>query len=420
MVAIVAGGKLGLINGSGNVLGSRGQLGSASEGRLGTGVTVNAASGNLVIQNRDEVLTGVGLDSVFMRTYNSLGQFNDDNGDNWRESPQRSVVFEPDNTAQSAVLRTDWDGSIVKYTWDAGRLAFVSKEGAGAYDTITLSGSTWTWTDGSTQQTEMYDKANGGRITVTRDADSNQLTYSYDTNGRLIKVQTTNVFGGVASQNGEYTALTWDASSNNLTKMETFNPGNSSPLVTRVRYTYAGNRLSTVNIDLTPSDNTNSDSNSVTLSYAYDPISGRVSSIREYANSDTATYDYVPFVSFTYALVGSDYRVASVSEAGSDGGIRTTNFAYDTVKRITTVTDSLGKATRLAYDASGNLTSITSPADGNGNASAVTQFAYNGNGDLLSSTDGLGNISTYTYDANGNLLTSTDAAGNVTRNEYDC
>lgn len=54
MVAIVAGGSLGLSLGSLATLGSRGALGNALTGRNGELAYVNSATGNLVLQSHDE------------------------------------------------------------------------------------------------------------------------------------------------------------------------------------------------------------------------------------------------------------------------------------------------------------------------------------------------------------------------------
>ena len=64
MVAVVTGGGLGLNLGSGSVLGGAGVGGAAAFGRQSDRVYVNAASGNLVVQTRDELLMGRGLDAA--------------------------------------------------------------------------------------------------------------------------------------------------------------------------------------------------------------------------------------------------------------------------------------------------------------------------------------------------------------------
>src|SRR4051812_33228938 len=91
MASIVSGAGLGLANSSLYVLGSQGALGQATHGRAAERVYVNAATGNLVVQNRDELLIGRGPDAAGLRTYNSQGLLTDDNGDNWRLGVYRKV-----------------------------------------------------------------------------------------------------------------------------------------------------------------------------------------------------------------------------------------------------------------------------------------------------------------------------------------
>lgn len=77
MVAIVAGQGFGLGQTSARTIGGGGVLGNPAAGYLGSSFFVNAANGNVVIQNQDEILAGIGQDLVLSRTYNSLGLLDD-------------------------------------------------------------------------------------------------------------------------------------------------------------------------------------------------------------------------------------------------------------------------------------------------------------------------------------------------------
>lgn len=84
MVAFVSGGGVGLLDSSAAVLGQRGVVGAAAGGQAGEGAYVNTATGNLVLQHRDDYLAAGGADLVMTRTYNAQGKLTDDNGDNWQ------------------------------------------------------------------------------------------------------------------------------------------------------------------------------------------------------------------------------------------------------------------------------------------------------------------------------------------------
>jgi hypothetical protein len=120
MAAIVAGASLGLTNTSLAVLGPQGQVGSATHGASGERVYVNSTTGNLVIQRRDELVVGVGNDTSLVRTYNSQGRFDDDNGDNWRIGIYKRVtnLTGTVNTANSTITRVDGDGAESLYTYN--------------------------------------------------------------------------------------------------------------------------------------------------------------------------------------------------------------------------------------------------------------------------------------------------------------
>lgn len=409
MVAIVTSGGLGLDRSSGSVLGGLGLLGQASLGRAGDNVYVNAANGNLVVSSSDEMLFGTGEDAVLNSTYNSQGLFNDDNGDNWRSSASRTVtgLTGTYGAAGSTVTRTDTDGSRVVFTWNTADNAYTAKESGGTYDTLTLTGSAWTWTDGSTQAVETYDNANGGRILTSVDKNGEGLTFSYNASGLVSRVTT---------QTGEYTNFVYSGS--NLVELDTFSyantgsAGSSGSLVqsTRVRYGYnASNQLSSVTVDLSPSDNSISDGNTYVTNYGYD-AHGNVTSITQ---SDGSS------LQIGYTQVGGLYRVTSLIQAVSSGVSRTTTFSYDTTNRVTTVTDPTGQTTKLSYDTSGQLTQIDQAPAVTGGSDQVTQFTYDANGNVLTQTLPGGQTTTYAYDTNGNRTLTRDALGNTVTRTYN-
>src|SRR5688572_21103429 len=149
MTAIFTGLGAGFTRSSATVLGNSGLLGSASTGRGGDNVMVNAATGNLVITRQDEFLVGRGPDVGISRTYNSLAEVSDrDNGDQWQMGTTRWVFDVPAqaalNTAGSTVKRQGADGSVVTYKWETrgGVAAYWTTDGDGAHDKLVKSGST--------------------------------------------------------------------------------------------------------------------------------------------------------------------------------------------------------------------------------------------------------------------------------------
>ena len=88
MVAVFTGLGAGFERSSVAQVGAGGLLGSGAQGRGGDNVSLNAATGNLLISRQDEFLVGRGLDVDISRTYNGLSSLNhyDENGDQWRLS----------------------------------------------------------------------------------------------------------------------------------------------------------------------------------------------------------------------------------------------------------------------------------------------------------------------------------------------
>ena len=394
MVAIVTGNGLGLQSSSALGLGSRGQIGNAVFGQNGERLFVNAANGNLIIQDRDQFLAGKGISSELHRAYNSQGQLTDDH---WRAGSSRSVdgLTGTLNTVGSTITRTDWDGSAIVYRYDAVRGVYIEDSGNGARDTLRYDATarSWTWTDGATQITETYDGTHNGRITARTDRDGNTVKFLYNAAGQVSEVH---------NASGDITFL--DYSGKLLTGLRTLqrNADGTNSTVTAVRYAYdSQNRLTRVTLDLSPRDNSIADGKVFTTTYTYDGASSRIASVTQ---SDGAS------ASFTYIQQGGEYRVATVSQQDGSGGVRVTRLSYDLTNRTTTITDPLGYTTVLTYDTQNQLTKTE--VQQAGGATQVQRFSYDARGNVTRITDAVGNATDFTYDDAGNLLTQTDAAGN--------
>lgn len=402
MVAIFTGLGAGFTRGSGTLLGGAGQLGSSLLGRGGESVSVNAASGNLLVSHQDEFLVGLGPDVAIARTYNSLSDAADgDNGDQWQQSTTRRVfgLTGTQDSAGSTVSRLGADGSVVVYAWDAARSAYVTKDGAGAFDTLTCASDVWTWRDGDTQATETYVQYGAGnwRIAAAADADGNGLTFSYNAD-KLDKVTTAD---------GAWTQYAW--SGNAITQVVTGYTDlatSTAKTLTRMRYGYDGQgRLQSVTTDLTPDDNAVSDANTYVVTYTYDGTSNRIASI---AQTDGSLLQI--------AYDGSD-RVQTLTQTVASGVTRVTTLAYGS--GYTSVTGPDGQVTRLDYDGSGRLTKITAPPAASGATAQTVQFAYDADGNLDSVTDGAGKVTSYDYNASGNATLVTDPTGHTVTRSYD-
>ncbi|GAU06915.1 Rhs family protein [Burkholderia stabilis] len=391
-------------------------LGNAAFGQTGEQVYVNAANGNLMLQDRDQLLLGQGINGAVYRAYNSLGQLN------WREGASRTVggLTGTVNEAGSTITLTDWDGSQTTFAYDAARNLYVSTAGVGANvgdalkpgpaevtttgprATLRFDASTnsWAWTDGNRHVTETYDAAQGGRLVSSRDVDGNTVKYGYNAAGQLAQITTAG---------GDVTYLDYDAAGRLSALRSVYQQANGqSATETTVRYAYdAQGRLSQVVTDLSPEDNSIADGNEFTTTYTYDGTSNRIASIGQTDGSR---------VEFTYALIDGEYRVATIAQAADNGTVRVTKLQYDLAKRETTVTDPLGFVQVMAWDGAGRLTGLhTAPSlDGQWDARWIG-FDYDSAGNLRSQNDPLlGGASLY-YDAAGNLTRQSGTGVDVLR-----
>ncbi|MGM9481545.1 hypothetical protein ACS5PN_10175 [Roseateles sp. NT4] len=399
MVSIVTGGGAGLVNSSKDVLGGAGEIGNAAWGRAGERVTVNAATGNLVVQDRDEYLVGMGPDVDLLRTYNSQGGWEgDSNVDGWRIGYYRRV-----SNVGGSLKRIDADGHEAIYSLDASSGKYLTSEGSGQFDSLSFSAGVWTWTDGDTGTTETYASVDQGvtyRLTQVTDTNNRAVKILYDGNGLISTLST---YKNAANSTADE-VVTLNYSGTQLSKITTSYKDAQGVQQTRsvTSYGYTNGRLSLVTTDLTPDDATDNATKPDTLytvSYAYDG-NGRLQAITQ-KDGSTQIVDY-----------WADGRVKSIK----DDQNRLTGFVHDTANRITTVTDPLGQITQLKYDTANQLLEISGALLGGG--SLKQSYSYGSTGDVLTSTNAKNEVTTYEYASGGKLLRRTDAAGNVLERTY--
>jgi RHS repeat-associated protein len=88
-------------------------------------------------------------------------------------------------------------------------------------------------------------------------------------------------------------------------------------------------------------------------------------------------------------------------------------FDYDTLKRLSRLTDIYGKAISYGYDKNGNLTALTYP-DGK-----VVTYEYDKADRLIKVKDWLNNVTAYGYDSLGNFVKTSYPDGSVITYHYD-
>jgi YD repeat-containing protein len=398
MVAIITGTGNGLERSSLALLGAAGKIGNAEFGRGGQNVYVNAATGTLNIQRGDEFLVGRGPDADLATEFSTGSAY-------WHTPNWRAVygLTGTANTAGSTITRLTAFYDFITYTYDAARGAYVNKEGGGAHDEVRFANGVWSFTEGNSRKIEYYEQTWGGTFLVSRivDADGNTQSYTYDSTGVCI--------ARITNADGSFVEMTNSNYRPNEIKTSYINASGGVSTMTRVRYNWdptAMARLLSLTVDLTPEDNSVTDGNIYRIEYGYSGSTQRLTSITQ---TDGSRLDIAYY---------SDGRVQSLTETAATGVTRVASLSYDTVNRITTVTDATGQVTQLWYDAQQRLTKIVLPPAATGAAAQIQLFAYDADGNVTTVTDPSGNATTFQYDSNGNEIWRKDSLGNVVTRTY--
>lgn len=360
---------------------------------------VNCASGDFWHTFSDVSVPGRGPGLDLTRTYNSLSASSASLfGYGWSSSYAMDLVV----NADSSVTITEDDGSQVT----------AEPLGNGAYSLPGFSDSTLSQSSGGgwsfvRQRTETYSFNSAGKLTAITDLNGYSTTLGYNASGQLTTI--TDAAGrsislsygsnGFVSQltdpAGESTTYGYD-SSGDLTSV-------SDPMgrVTSFGYDPSGDHLLLTMTDPDGGTTTNVYNASGQITSQSDPM-GRTTTYGYSGNNfsggggtTTITDSHGNEEIEQYA----NGELLIVTKGANSAHPSRWRFTYDPATLgETSVTDPDGHTTTSSYDADGNLLSST---DALGN---TTSYVYNALDEVTSETDPDGMLVTYSYDAAGDLL----------------
>ena len=161
------------------------------------------------------------------------------------------------------------------------------------------------------------------------------------------------------------------------------------------------------------------------VSYAYDPTF-HVMTQQTDERGDVTNYTIDPtngdVLAITNALGQTTTQVWSdgLLQSVTDPLGHTTQYQYDSDRRLDLTIDALGGETAYSYDAAGNLATTTDALG------RVTQTEYDGRNQLIQTIDAAGGVTQYQYNAYGELVSEidpkaypSDAQGKTTLYTYD-
>jgi RHS repeat-associated protein len=320
--------------------------------------------------------------------------------------------------------RTDERGNTTTYTRDSSNRitrkdyptpnpTTLDPAPAAVYETFTYNSFnevlTHRLTNGGTE-TFTYDTR--GLKTSYTDALGNVTTYTYYTSGPWTdRIQTVtyplNASGAQGTETYDYDRA-YDANNENSGASATQAPVAGRGLVTRI--THADGKYQ---------------------AFGYDNYGNKLWQADELGHRTTMTYDAYKRVLTTTDPLGHTVTNNYVPTGQTSSWITTSNlpfyttlpstkettFYYDANWRKTRVQQAPGTAdeanTYFAYDNLGNLLTTQDPRG------KVTTNTYDARNRLTSTTDALSHATSFTYDAHSNKLTETKANGEITTNVYD-
>ncbi|WHN66080.1 LysM peptidoglycan-binding domain-containing protein [Cysteiniphilum sp. QT6929] len=368
---------LGLSGSNFNFLGGKTQtLGQRQEGFF-----VNAANGNLVLQDQGLHLASTRLDNTLNQFYNSEGQLSD--ASHWRfNTASISGLNGTLNTANSYIDYTAEDGHVLRFSYDADKGCYSAKDERGALSQLRFVNQQWQHISGDHKTIESFDS--NGQLTQKADQMGNVIRYRYD-GSKLVEIDDSSNGKIILSYDGDLVSGIKSVSVDNT--------------ISEIHYGYDANKRLIKTTVLMANDQ------SYVTEYAYDGDSQRITMIKQ---SDGSV------MQFGYGLVGNEYRISH----WIDGQGRQTTLQYDLDAHKTDIIDAHGNNSSIFYDDHQRVIKFVA-ASSDKLTPVVNEYQYDTHGNLISFIDGNAHKTSYGYDQQGNIISITDANGNTLTRAYD-
>ncbi|HLA11235.1 MAG TPA: Ig-like domain-containing protein [Pyrinomonadaceae bacterium] len=437
---------------------------------------VNVANGNMYMQQRDYALPGAGPGIDVARTYNSLSDRSGIFGRGWStQYDETLVVYDP-----SFVRLIEEDGRVTNFVRnDEGILLPLERDFHGRIIQNADLSYTLSLKDGET-----HNFSGAGKLLSINDLQGNQTTLSYDSTdhlmgitdsvGRAVQVTSDSAGRVVEISDAMGSIATYSYGVNNELLAVTYLDGSrftfsyvASPRLLLATVTDAlGNvveshsydsqgrattsakhdNVELVTLNYVSTSQTNvMDAEGHTTRYFFDTDKPRdvVTRVEGFCNCDTGsqvqtwTHDADLNV-LTHTNARGQVTSYTFDERGNQltatDNLGTVRMTYNEFGQVLTSSDLLGNVARREYDEFGNLIQFIDPLnnvtsfnyDSAGRLltvtdarQGITQYTYDSAGNVIQHQDSLGNIRTFDYDFRGRLLTATDPLNNVTAFNYD-
>jgi RHS repeat-associated protein len=345
------------------------------------------------------------------------------------------------------VQETSPDGNVYQYTYDSdGRLLTTSL--------LNYTGAPYSPSAAGTlvQDSRAYDPA--GRLSSDTNAMGDTITYTYYDND----LQHTETATGPTNGSAVMDARTYDAAGNLLTEAQDGGIQNTSYLIDaagRVVGSTGPSGTTSLTLDgdgdiLAQSVSGGADPTQTT-NYTYDPtghptsetvLDGSASLVTTWTldqagdpermvdpNGATTTYDFDPAGYMDQECAPTiTTGLGTSSQPGTEPCIWIGHDSYGDVDDVD-LPDNINAVTWYGYDGDGRLIGTTQPEYTPPGSSTLlvptTSVAYDGDGNPLSKTDALGNVTSYTYNQLGQVATQTNppingsSTGGTTSYAYD-